>query len=228
MTRILVLGVALALSARAHAQVGHPLGRSPYRDLPYRQEFSISSGYLSSSGGAARVGPRDGPLVSARYELRLGGPVMFNVGLGRAFTERTVVSLSDSLPRASETQPWPLLMIDFGLEFSLTGRKSYHHVVPVVALGAGVVSDMGKGIDAGGFKFGSPFALSMDAGVRWIASRKLQLRADMTNRFFQVGYPNAYFVPPDGGAPLVDIHSPQRDWTRTAGFTVGLAYLFVR
>ena len=62
--------VAPALSA----QIGHVPQSSPYIDLEYKQEFTIYGGFYNAGSDKVGVAPGNGPMLGARYDLRLGGP----------------------------------------------------------------------------------------------------------------------------------------------------------
>ena len=63
---------AALLASTAGAQVGYPPERSPYRDLEYRQELTLLTGYYAASADPAGVAPRSGPMLGLRYDVRVG------------------------------------------------------------------------------------------------------------------------------------------------------------
>ena len=67
---MLALGVLAAgpLAAPAAAQVGHEPTRSPFRDLAYKQDFTLHTGYYVGSKGRAGVAPSGGPMLGVRYD----------------------------------------------------------------------------------------------------------------------------------------------------------------
>ncbi|MEJ7809112.1 MAG: hypothetical protein WKG32_01720 [Gemmatimonadaceae bacterium] len=228
--RMLVPLAALALGALpSEAQVGHPPQRSPYRDLTFRQEFSLFSGYYSGAKGRARVAPASGPMVGLRYEVRIGGPAEFTVRLARVWSERLVRD-PNLAPEARDLgiRAWPLYVGDAGITLNLTGQKSYWGLVPVVHGGVGLATDFGKAGDPGGFKFGTPFAISFGGGVRWVPGGQFQLRADLADFFYQLEYPDAYFTPVADVAPILSGTAAKGEWKHNLALTVGASYLFFR
>jgi hypothetical protein len=221
---------ALALVAwhAAAAQVGYPPTTSPYVDLRYRQEISLSTGYYSAGKDPVGVAPGSGAMVSARYELRLSGPLLFSAGLARTFGDRTVVQFGGDEPRTTRQESWPIYLANAGFAVALTGAKSYHRLVPVTTFAAGLASDMGKGADAGGYKFGTTFAFLFDGGIRWLPSNALQFRATVADHWYAIHYPDSYFTPPDGGDPLQPSNAAQQHWTHNVALTFGVAYLIPR
>jgi len=222
-----IAAVAL-FSTGAAAQVGYPPERSPYRDVEFRQELTLLTGYYAASKDPAGVAPQSGPLVGLRYDIRVGGPASLTARVARVFSERTVIDPLLTAPdRDLGTQSWPLYLSDVGLTLALTGQKSLHHLVPVVSAGAGIASDFRKE-DVGGFRIGTAFALNFGAGVRWVPGGSFQLRADVTDHLFQISYPTTYYVAPTNGDAVLGGSQSRNVWKHNAAITLGASYLFFR
>lgn len=218
----------LLLPRMVEAQVGYPPQQSPFRDLVYRQEITGYAGYFLGARGVAGVAPGSGPAVGARYEVRIGGPAQFTARLAHVWSERTVIDLTrpDTSVLRRRDEPWPLLIGDVGLTVNLTGQKSIRSLVPVLNAGVGVASDLGRQADpGGGFKFGTPFAFSFGAGVRWVPGGALQARLDFTDYLYQLSYPDVYFT---GSAPILGTSAPRSEWKHSLLFSFGVSYLFFR
>lgn len=216
--------------ALAGAQdVGYLPDQSPYQDLGYRQELTFFAGYYSASGDPAGVGPTSAPMIGARYEIRLGGPAQFYASLAGSRTDRTVLDPTKGPDdRVLGVQDVNLLMADLGISANLTGQKSWHGLVPNVAAGLGVASDL-TGKDPGGFRLGTPFALSFGGGLKWVSSGPVALRADVTDHLFQVRYPDSYYVVPATGVPAIrEAAAKQNVWTHNVALTLGVVYQFGR
>lgn len=216
--------------ASAAAQVGHAPARTPYADLEYRQELTLYGGQYSAGKDPAGVAPRSGPLIGARYDLRLGGPAYLMVNLATVRSERTVLDPSKApAARNLGSQSWPLYMADVGIALNLTGFKSYHRLVPVLSAGIGVVSDLKGSPDVGRYQFGTPFAFSLGAGVKWVPqASRFQLRADLTNHFYQLRYPNSYYQFDVGSTPVLPASQAKNLWKSNPSLTLGVSYLFFR
>ena len=224
----LALGVPLA-PARLHAQVGYPPERSPFYDLEYRQEITPFVGYFLASGDPAKVAPRSGPLVGARYDVRVGGPAQLTVRAARVFSERTPIDPTKPVgQRALPSRNVSLYTGDLSLSINLTGQKSFHHIVPVVTGGIGVASEPGGREDVGGYKFGTSFAFLFGAGVRWVPGGRFQLRADVGDYLYQVQYPDSYVFGTEANPPVLRASRGRSSWQHNAALTVGGSYLFVR
>ena len=212
------------------AQVGHTPDESPYIDLVYRHEVTTFSGYLSTRRDPAGVAPRSGPLAGVRYALHLAGPAHFTARVAYGRSERTVL---DPLEPAAErvvlpAANVPLLIADVGVALSLTGFKSWHRLVPELNGGAGFVSDFRTEADVGGFSFGTRFALTLGAGIRYVPGGRFQLRADVTDNLYRTAYPDSYYQAATGQTPILESDEPKARWTHNPSITLGVSYLFWR
>lgn len=231
--RPFLLLAALALSAVAPAaraqDVGFTPEESPFRDIIYRQGMTLFGGYYAASEDPAGVAPQSGPMVGARYEIRLGGPAQFYARAAVVNSERTVIDPTEAPDaRTVGTDRVPLGLLDVGITMNLTGQKSWHHLVPVVAGGLGVASTF-TGADESGYRFGTPFALTFGGGVRWVPGGRIQFRADITDHLYQIRYPGTFYTPPAAGVPAVlERTQKQNVWKHNAALTVGFSYLFSR
>jgi hypothetical protein len=224
-------GAAILLGASgAAAQVGHEPRESPYVDLVYRHDVTTFSGYLSTRRDPAGVAPRSAALAGVRYALYLTGPASFTARVAYGRSERRVLDPLEPansrvvLPAASV----PLMLADAGVSLSLTGFKSWHRLVPELNGGLGFVTDFRTKSDVGGFAFGTRFALSLGAGVRWVPGGRFQLRADVTDNLYRISYPRSYYVAASDGTTIVPADQPTAFWTHNPAVTLGVSYLFWR
>jgi hypothetical protein len=220
----------LAAPAAAAAQdVGHRPEESPCREVPFRQEATVFGGWYAAASDPVGVAPRSGPIAGLRYEIRVGGPAQFYARAGVVRSERTIIDpINPVATRTVGETTLNLLLADVGLSMNLTGQKSWNGIVPVVSGGLGIASDL-EDADVGGFRLGTPFAVSLGAGLRWVPGGNLQLRADVTDHLYQVKYPDTYFAAPSGGgAPVRGPTDKQNLWQHNVALTVGASYLFFR
>jgi hypothetical protein len=226
----LIAGLLTLAAAPAAAQVGHLPSESPYRDVPFKQEFTLYGGSYQGAIGEAGVGPTGGPVIGVRYSIRLGGPIEATAHLARVATSRMVkdpAKIGDE--RLVGEQSFGLYLADVGFALNLTGQKSYHGFVPVVGAGLGVVSGSGS-TDVGGFKVGTPFALNFRAALRYIPKGNISARLELSDNMFQLSYPSAYFrSPPIGeGGPILPRSVGNSQWTHHRVLTLGISYMFSR
>lgn len=227
--KLMTIVVLLAIATPAAAQVGRLPSQSPFRDIDHRQHITIFGGWFSGAEGRAGVGPQAAPAVGARYELRIGGPLHFTGRLAYVSAQRNVVDPSQigDARQLGETTA-PLAFVDAGLTLYLTGQKSIWHLVPLVSAGIGVATDLGESKDVGGFGVGTPFALSVGGGVRYVGRGDFGLRLDVADNLFKLSYPPSYFIAPAGGTPLLGPGSEENEWKHTLVVTLGVSWIFSR
>lgn len=229
--------VLLVAAAPLGAQVGYEPRKSPFRDLEQTQEVSVFSGYYRAKADPAQVAPRSGTLTGVHYQWRAGGPASLTATLSRVASERRV--LDPIRPETCAADPavdckflgmyrWPVYFADAGVALSLTGARSFFHLVPDVKAGVGLVSDFHTKADVGDFALGTRFALNWGAGIRWIPGRAFQVRADFSNHLFSLAYPEAYYTPAEDDTQILAPTQKRSVWLNNPGFTIGLSYLFSR
>jgi hypothetical protein len=231
-----LLGVALASPSAARAQiVGYEPSRSPYRDLRETQEITFYSGYYSARVDPARVAPRSGPMVGAHYQWRASGPTNLSADVARVASERRVLDperlatcAAGADCKSVGTLRWPLYMADIGLALDLTGARSFFHLVPSARVGGGIVTDFHGEPDVGTFGFGTRFAFTWGAGIRWVPGGRYQVRADFINHLYSVSYPDTYYQPADDGSAIFGGRQSKSAWLNNPGLTIGVSYLFSR
>ena len=226
-----LIGLLSIIASAARAQVGYPPARSPYLDLMYSQEITAIGGYYFGREDPAGVAPKSAALAGVHYEWRAGGPAHLTGEIVRIASSRTV--LDPSKPAASRNlgeQSWPLWSADFGLGMSLTGARSWHQMVPEIKAGVGFLSDFKGSSDVGGFKYGTRFALTWGAALRYVPGNgsRYQLRADLTNRLSSIRYPDVYFRPTTTGVPPILTGKDQSVWRNNPSLSIGISYLFSR
>jgi hypothetical protein len=228
---LIFAATTLALGAsRLSAQVGHIPSRTPYLDLEYRHEWTFYGGYYTASTDPAGVAPRSAPMFGSRYDLRLGGPAYFTVNLAQVQSDRRVIDPKKKpAERLVGTESWPIYLADVGITLNLTGFKSYHHFVPTFGFALGIASDFKGKADVGLYKFGTPFALSVGTGVKWVpASARWQARLDLGERLYQIKYPNSYYTTETTDAPVLPATQAKNLWKANSSITFGVSYLFFR
>jgi hypothetical protein len=220
--------VALLAALPAAAQVGHDPASSPYTDLEYSQELTALFGYMKARHDPAGVAPKSAPMVGVRYELSLVGPLSLSSDIVDAFSTRDAIDPTKArAQRSLGSQSTPVLAADLALALNLTGRKSWHHLVPQLRGGLGFVSSRAKD-DSSGFSFGTPFAFTIGGGLKFVPGGRFQLRADLTDRIFKLSYPDSYYRPSADNTAVLDSQTARSFYTHHTALTVGVSYLFAR
>ena len=228
--KVLLFGVvALLFALPAVAQVGHEPALSPYSDLDYNQELSVLFGYSRMRHDPAGIAPQSASSVGVRYELNLVGPLALSTDFSTAFASRD--EIDPAMPKATRVvrrQSATVTGADLALALNLTGRKSFHHVVPQIRGGLGFMHSSAAD-DSSGFSFGTPFAFTIGGGLKFVpASGRVQLRLDVTDRIFKLSYPDAYFRLTSDQTAVLDVSTPRSFYTHHTALTVGVSYLFAR
>jgi hypothetical protein len=231
------LALTLAALSNAGAQVGYEPARSPYRDLEKAHEITYFSGYYRAHVDPAGVAPRNGPMMGILYQWLVGGPINLTAEVARVASERRV--LDPDRPATCASGPvadckliamyrWPLYLTDLGLALNLTGGRTYHRLVPELRAGLGFVSDFHTQVDVGDFGFGTKFAMSYGAAIRWVPGGRYQMRFGYADRIFTVKYPESYFSLAPDSSRIRPLRTKPTAWMNNRTFTLGLSYLFGR
>ncbi|HEY9228904.1 MAG TPA: hypothetical protein VIP11_19790 [Gemmatimonadaceae bacterium] len=221
----------LMLASTAGAQIGHLPAQSPYHDLEYKQELTLIGGSFLAHRDPANAAPQSGALIGARYAWRAAGPANLTAEISRIQSDRQLINPFVVGPgRDIGTTSRPLYSANLGLALNVTGAKSWHNIVPEVAAGLGVISDLRSKADSGGFKFGTRFAINWGGGIRWVPTGgRWQVRGDITNRLYTISYPEAFYLVPTGAPAGSAVLAPQQArsfWTNNPAFTLGISRLF--
>ena len=227
---LLVLGVvSIASTASAQVSVGYPPQSSPYRDLEYHQELTAFGGYFNAADDPAGVAPKAAGIAGIRYEVGVGGPIQLFARLAKTFSERNVIDpTKPATTRNLGSESWPVYIGDFGLALNLTGQRSWHGIVPVTSIGAGLVSDLGKKEDVDPYRLGTTFALSYAAGLRFVPGGRLQVRADAGSYMYQIKYPAAYYIKASDDTQVLPDSQAKSFWKRNGTYTLGISYFLFR
>jgi hypothetical protein len=221
---------ALALvvtAATARAQVGSLPQNSPFRDIEISQELTFFGGHYSAGKEPLNVAPHSGPMFGIRYEKHVGGPAFITARWSHVNSERfaidpTKTGTAQQLGKKSVG----LNIFDVNLALNLTGQKSFHHIVPVVNVGAGIAG-CGCNVDPDPYSFGTPFAFSFGGGLRYVPGGRFQLRVDWNDYLYQLKYPTEYYVNTGNGA-VAPPNQARSFWKNNGALTVGASLLFFR
>ncbi len=222
---VAVFSLAIPLAA----QVGHDPAKSPYRDLRYGQFVWAGAGYFRGDGGQAGVGPHNGMVYSLRHEFLADRTVSVILGVSYAPLERRIGDpLATSGPRIRGPLSQKVTFAEGTIQFNITGGKTWHGVAPYVAMGTGLAFGATQPSDSSGFKFRTKLFVAPSLGARLFLSRRLFLRLEARNVFWNLSYPDVYRRDPDGLGPLLPLVSTRKEWLPSGWYQVGLGYPFRR
>lgn len=214
---------ALPSALSAQIVVGHTPETSPYHDIDAPQRITLFGGYFKTGTDEIGATPQSGPALGIRYDLPVAGPADFFARFQRVNSHRE--AFDPTLPAATRSlgkQNLNLYVADLGFALNLTGRRTWHSLIPTIGLGLGVVSAPGTtGKDP--YDFGTQFAFSGDVGIRFNPSNSYEFRIDATPTFYQNHYPATYYVAPTGTTPLLAITTARSGFRRAVSYTAGVS-----
>jgi hypothetical protein len=209
---------------------------SPIRYVDPKQSVGVSAGYLFTSPAVEindeqiEFGPQSGPMVTARYQIRFGGPVSGEARVSFSPTQRKVYAPTTEtdpdlfVPVEVGEENLALLMGEAGLVFHLTGPRTWHGLAPFVAGSGGLATDLARGSDleediaeTSRYDFGPSFALGLGAGTDWFPTRRLSVRLEARDHFWKIEAPTQI-------ANLAD--AKISEWTHNFSIHLGAAFHF--
>jgi hypothetical protein len=225
----LLSAIALVcIATTARAQVGHLPETSPYRDLETRHEFTFFGGRYDSGKDPLGVAPGSGPMFGFRYQIHVGGPAFLMARWSHVNTDRTAIDpTKNGAARQLGKKNVSVDLFDIDLALNLTGEKSFHHIVPVINLGAGV-GTCGCSVASDPYSFGTPFAFTFGGGLRFVPGGRFQLTLDWNDYLYQLKYPTEYFLIPTGGTAAAPDGQARSFWKSNRALTLGASLLFFR
>lgn len=214
--------VSSAALAPLAAQVGSLPSQSPYEDIKLGQNLSIMGGWMAMKRDPADVAPKSSIAASLRYDVAIGGPASLYVRYLFAPSERKLlVPTNPTITRQIGSPSVTTHLIDTGLDLALTGKKTWHRMIPSVSGGAGLVSDFASA-DTGSYRFGTKFSFSYGLGLRYIPRKGPMIRVDLTNFLWQYEYPDRYFVVASDTSSILTDTRNRSAWRGSRTVTVGV------
>lgn len=211
------------------AQVGHAPGASPYHDIRASQFLLFTGGLLTGGEGIAGVGPSNGMMAGVRYELRVGAPTRVVLGIAGGGFDRVVLDPRlGAADRVQDTVTQSVILGEAGLQFVLTGAKSWHGVAPYLGVTTGLALGGEVPQDSSGFRFGTRFQLGPQVGIQWYPAQRLTLRVEGRAVFWKLHYPPLFFQAPSqalGEPPLLDNRTTKAsEWVQHPALFISLGY----
>ena len=228
MKQILGAVALLFVATTASAQVGHLPQNSPFHDIEGGQELTIFGGHFNAGADPVGAAPQPGSIMGLLYQIHVGGPANLMARYGRVSTTR--LAIDPTKPKTSRSlgsHTAVVSLYDLDMSLNLTGMKSYHRLVPTVNFGAGVASCTCT-VDKDPFVFGTPFAISMGAGLRYVPGGHFQIRVDLNDYLYQLKTPAAYYINSADNTPVAAQGTPRTFWKNNPTLTVGVSRLFFR
>lgn len=225
--------ISLMAVGAVSAQVGHPPGDSPFRDIRKGHTLLALGGYFGGGGGDFKIGPHKGAVYGGRYDIRTGSTVQIGLGIAHGSVDRFIV---DPFVRLVNRTTGPvkqsLTLADITLQLNVTGGKSWNRLAPFAALGVGLALAGDTPADTSQYDFGRKFYLVPSAGTRIFLSDRLHIRAEARAVFWKLNYPTTFQAEPieEPGTPeepnAVIPGDNLSEWTASPWLQFGVGYAF--
>jgi len=223
---IVALAIGASTASSARAQVGHPPGSSPYRDMRAKFLISFVGGHSWGSGGKLKAGPASGPIFGGRLDLHLAGPGSVQAGLNWGTLDRRLLDPNaDPDDRVAGVPRQAVIMADAGLILTLTGQKTWYGFAPYAGLSMGLaLGGTVEGDTLSTFNFNTKFMVGPQLGFRWHPIGQLFLRVEGRDMVWRLTYPDEFF---NGDPPLLDPQvNKTTEWTHNLMLLVSFGFTF--
>ena len=217
-----LVALGSVMPAVVAAQVGHLPANSPFEDVKLGQNLSIMGGWMAMKRDPADVAPTSSLAAALRYDIAIGGPASLYVRYLVAPSERKLLQPTNPLAtRVIGTPGVTTHQLDGGLDLALTGKKTWHRLIPSLNGGAGVVTDF-TAADTGSYRFGAKFSFSYGLGLRYLPRKGPMIRVDLTNFMWQYDYPDRSFVKASDTTSVLTDTRNRSAWRGSHTVTVGV------
>jgi hypothetical protein len=163
-----------------------------------------------------------------RYQIHIGGPAFLTGRWAHVKSARNAIDPGKiGVARDLGKHDVSLDLFDVGLAVNLTGQKTFHRIIPVLNLGAGIAT-CGCAVSNDPYSFGTPFAFSFGGGLRYAPGGRLQVTVDWTDYLYQLHYPTAYYLTPTGGTAALEGTQARSFWKNNPALTIGASVLVFR
>jgi hypothetical protein len=215
------LALLVAFAPVAGAQVVGTLPeQSPFLDLHDGPQLGFVAGWLATGRDAVGVNAKSAAMVGARYDLSIGGPVYVTGMVFGGTTNRTVLDYTKAAAlRNTGTRSVDLIDASVAIALSLTGKRTWHRLQPLVNLGVGVVSGPSDQGDISGYSFGTAFQFSYGVGLRLVTSSRSEFRLDVNQFWWELKYPPLYRST-QGDPVAIKPTGSLSSWTANTGLTL--------
>jgi hypothetical protein len=219
---VLVSAVLVGAPAALGAQVGYRPSESPFEDVKLGHNLSISAGYMFMENDPAGVAPKSGGFGQFRYDAAVGGPASLFARWTIIPTTRALKVPGNGAPPQVTGYPSVVMHVfDGGIDLSLTGNKTWHHLQPSISSSVGMVTDFAS-VDSSGYKFGNKFEFSIGFVMRYMHKSGVRMRFEISTYAWQYDYPQSYYLQgPNGGAVIVNSGQDQTPWGNNLGLSAG-------
>lgn len=224
MKKSLVLAASIPLLL-ASAAAGQTID-SPYRFVDQSQLLGATAGYIFTNRGSAGFGPASAPYAGLRYAIRINGPFVLEGTAAYFPTTRNVLDSTqvNGAYTVLDQASMSLLLLKGVLRFDLTGPRTWYNTIPHLLVGGGGViqtsnEEPQEQLNADlRFRFGTSFAGQLGAGIEWLPTRRLGLKADSRMFLWKLTAPTGFLTE--------EATIPQEEWVQNYVLSGGIVIRF--
>jgi opacity protein-like surface antigen len=223
---LLLVCCVLAGAAPLAAQVGHEPRESPYRELPNATGISALGAYFDGGGGTVGVGPHDGWMYGARFQVRSNRSLSLGVGVLFGDLQRRL--LDPKAPAGERDKGMvqeSMIIPEAVITMNLTGGKTWHRMAPYLGFGAGAAIGGNTPADSSGYDFGTKFSFAPFAGLRIHPIPSLAIRGEIRGNLWKLSYPISYRTTADDGTVII-ADGAVSEWQMSPVYVFGLSFYF--
>ena len=203
--------------------------KSPYQDFDYHQDFSIWAGYFGGNKGEAG----DRPAIERRsrgFDMDCTSAARRSSPFESGARSRSGCVLDPPRPATLArvgTMSDPIWIADAGINVALTGKKSFHHLIPQVGVRRrGGDEQVGRRMWAA-MHSAPALQFTWRCGLKFVTHGAWGARIDRRQTtYWQLSYPGGYFLAPTGGTAILSPSQAQNEWKPNPVITFGITYIF--
>jgi opacity protein-like surface antigen len=226
MPRFLTLVLLLAGAAPLAAQVGYEPHDSPFRELPHATGVTLLAGYFDGGGGSVGVGPHDGWMYGARFQVRSNRSL--SIGAGVLFGDLQRRLLDPNAPAGERDKGMvteSMIIPEAVITMNLTGGKTWHRLAPYLGFGVGAAIGGNTPADTSGYDFGTKFSFAPFAGLRLHPVPNIAIRGEIRGNLWKLSYPISYRTTNDDG-DIIIADGAVTEWVMAPVYLFGASFFF--
>lgn len=232
---LLTAGALLAVSPLVGQEAGASTGphiTSPYRWVARPLRVGLFGGRLLTSRGTDGLGPGSTLFGGAAFRARVSGPLSIEVRAAYGRSDLAVIdpTLSGG-PAPVDTTSTRWVLLEGGMQFSITGQRTWHRLQPYLVLLGGMLRGFDKiestalsaSTDATfRYSLGTMPVLQGGAGFEWQPTDRIGVSLEARDLLMHIKAPPGFFrIDVLAQIAQLGLPAPQASqWTHNLGLTL--------
>jgi len=197
------LGVAVPAAAQEATAGGVPHITSPYHWIGPNLRMGLFGGWLSTNRGVSDLGPGSTPYGGLAFRARISNPLSIEVQASYGKSNLWVIDprlAGGPAPVDTTTTRWASL--EAGLQFAITGQRTWHRLQPYVLLEGGFLRGFdyqpspalaGAGDASFRYSLGTMPVLEAGAGFEIIPGGRFSVSLEARDKLLHIKAPAGFF-----------------------------------